>query len=170
MSWSVFSLFNWVSKFFSSFREYISGSTDGATGGSGLVQVANRRFSGVMDGENTADTVSGRTDGGTGGSGFVPEVKDGVDGVVADGKGCGIMEGENTADTVSDGKVPISIHVAANNGILVFGDNTNINNAGTTRLKKEKDVKTISQVRKSFLGAQNGHHDRSVPPVIAQTE
>ena len=116
MSWSVLSLFNWVSKFFSSFREYISGSTDGATGGSG----------------------------------FVPEVENGVYGVVADGKGCGIMEGENTADMVSDGKVPINIDVLSNNGIVVVGSNANINNAGTTRLKKEKDVETVSQVRKKF--------------------
>ena len=150
MSWSVFSLFNWVSNFFSSFREYISGSTDGATSRSGLVQAANRRFSGVMGSENTADTVSGSTDGTTGGSGFVPEVENGVDGVVADGKGCGIMEGENTADTVSDGKVPINIHVLSNNGIVIVGKNANINNGGTTRLKKVKDVETVSQVRKRF--------------------
>ena len=150
MSWSVFNLFNWVSKFFSSFREYISGSTDGATGGSGLVEIANWRFSGVVGSENTADTVSGSTDGATGGSRFVPEVENGVYGVVADGKGCGIMESENTADTVSDGKVPIHIHLQSNNGIVVVGDNTNINNAGTTRLKKKKDVETVSQVRKRF--------------------
>ena len=65
MSWVVFGLFNWVDQFFTSLREYISGSTENAAHDSGVAEevkddhsVVNRRGSRVMDEEKAFNTVS----------------------------------------------------------------------------------------------------------------
>ena len=65
MSSIVFGLFNWVDQSFSSFREYISGSTENTAHDSGVAEevkddhgVVNRRGSKVMDEKKAFNTVS----------------------------------------------------------------------------------------------------------------